>query len=600
MPPLKRKRPHDDASETSNNQSQTRRATRQTPILPPPIPPVHHMVDQKRGRGRPPASAPAQTVTQVPRPPVQVLAPPPQQQQSPPTSTKWGATLAAPSTDQGSRVTRQRGPNVYVDRAGIASKENVQPVNLVAPEITYQVPNQAGRTTSSLVRPHPPSGLQPISQPTLPTRPAATTTVVTPIPIPIPIVHKPTPQPPPKQSPGPDRNIDKVVLGNICFKAWYPSFYGKEVLGDTSGHSAKGGSGTNGIREDNGTKVPSRRERDKTPMLDRLYVCPCCFKYSKELVMWWEHVRVCERSGYIPGKKVYTHPKGRRTIRVPVGNTATRGPKKKRGDVGTKYTEEIVQDEGEWSIWEVDGEEDMLFCQNLSLFAKLFLDNKSVFYDVAGFNYFLLVYTPPAKADSSGVAEDMPVRHHITGFFSKEKMSWDNNNLACILVFPPWQRKGLGALLMGVSYEISRREGVLGGPEKPISDLGKKGYKRFWAGEVARWILGLDLSQKQGSEYLMDIDDCSRATWIAPDDCLLVLREMGVSEDIGIGPDKPSDKIDEQGEPEPPKQVQRVRIDKLSIQRWVTTHNITLERTCDPDGFVEGYAMKVDPPVDED
>lgn len=45
-------------------------------------------------------------------------------------------------------------------------------------------------------------------------------------------------------------------------------------------------------------------------------------------------------------------------------------------------------------------------------------------------------------------------------------MSWDNNNLACILVFPPWQRQGLGRLLMGVSYELSRREGRLGGPEK--------------------------------------------------------------------------------------------------------------------------------------
>ena len=78
-------------------------------------------------------------------------------------------------------------------------------------------------------------------------------------------------------------------------------------------------------------------------------------------------------------------------------------------------------------------------------------------------------------------------------------MSWDNNNLACILVFPPWQRKGLGSLLMGVSYEISRRERVLGGPEKPISDLGRKGYKRFWAGEIARWLLELDLGVAAGA-----------------------------------------------------------------------------------------------------
>lgn len=125
-----------------------------------------------------------------------------------------------------------------------------------------------------------------------------------------------------------------------------------------------------------------------------------------------------------------------------------------------------------------------LFCQNLSLFAKLFLDNKSVFFDVTGFNYLLLVYTPKVALDGASKEYTNPqlpegaapsiARPQIVGFFSKEKVSWDNNNLACILVFPPWQRKGLGSLLMGVSYAISKREGVLGGPEKPISELGRK------------------------------------------------------------------------------------------------------------------------------
>jgi len=96
-----------------------------------------------------------------------------------------------------------------------------------------------------------------------------------------------------------------------------------------------------------------------------------------------------------------------------------------------------------------------LYAQNLSLFAKLFLDTKSVFYDVTTFRYYLLVQT-----------ESSTSARQVVGFFSKEKMSWDNNNVACILVFPPWQRKGLGQILMGVSYELSRREGRLGGPEK--------------------------------------------------------------------------------------------------------------------------------------
>lgn len=198
---------------------------------------------------------------------------------------------------------------------------------------------------------------------------------------------------------------------------------------------------------------------------------------------------------------------------------------------------------------------------------------------------------------------------------------------------------------MGVSYEISRREGILGGPEKPISDLGKKGYKRFWAGEIARWLLSLDVPQIQppGQEVMVDVNDCSQATWITPEDCLGVLRDMGVIEDAGIGPGKPvkvetaeaSDANDEDAEEdeddeskeqsdadsskkkkakkdkekdkekdkkkkpapkpvtmEPSMPVPRVRVDKELIRRYVAMHRISLEKTCDASGFVEGYAIK--------
>jgi hypothetical protein len=173
----------------------------------------------------------------------------------------------------------------------------------------------------------------------------------------------------------PDRNIDKVVLGDICFRTWYPSYYGKEVLGDISGHSAKGGKGTKSNGNSNGAaphnhhearddtsggKTHGRRDRDNhPPMLDRLYVCPCCFKYSKELVTWWEHVRWCERRGVMPGRKIYTHPKGKRTVLVPSGPVPKQG-RGKRASVGQKMVEEVVQDEGEWSTWEVDGEDDVV------------------------------------------------------------------------------------------------------------------------------------------------------------------------------------------------------------------------------------------------
>lgn len=110
-----------------------------------------------------------------------------------------------------------------------------------------------------------------------------------------------------------------------------------------------------------------------------------------------------------------------------------------------------------------------LFAQNLSLFSKLFIETKSVCFDVTTFLYYLLIDHGPSHIDHDVAAEGLPsIEPHsqIVGFFSKEKLSWDNNNLACILVFPPWQKRGLGQLLMGASYELSRREGRLGGPER--------------------------------------------------------------------------------------------------------------------------------------
>ncbi|KAJ4379484.1 SAS complex subunit [Neurospora sp. IMI 360204] len=409
----------------------------------------------------------------------------------------------------------------------------------------------------------------------------------------------------PSRAPGerPDRNIDKVVLGDICFRAWYPSYYGKEVLGE--GPPSVGTTIANGTNPSFGLQP-----HHQPPILDRLYVCPCCFKYSKELVAWRRHVCLCEARGHIPGTKIYVHPKGRRTVLVPTGPAPKPG-RGKRASIGQKMIEEVIQDEGEWSIWKVDGEEDMLFCQNLSLFAKLFLDNKSVFFDVSGFHYFLLVFTPPDPPTDpdSDVTEVVKPRGQVVGFFSKEKMSWDNNNLACILIFPPWQRKGLGALLMGVSYEISRREGIIGGPEKPISELGKKGYKRFWAGEIARWLLSLEpTGTTPGEETVIDIEECSKATWIAPDDCLAVLREMDVAEDAGRGPPKPkihepSEEEMANGPPEPAvaaaaaaavvvEDVPRVRIYLEAVHDWVTRNRISLERTCDPAGFIDDFVME--------
>ncbi|KAK2595541.1 SAS complex subunit [Conoideocrella luteorostrata] len=690
--PQKRKRPDEPAQAVF--QSLTRRATRQTPVLPPLPPTSAGKVAQAPAAGGPtggpgpgpgsgsgsgsaalegqqtqpnqkpkilqsttgpttplppisnPTAAASQTPVPIPSPPgltarnlerPRTAVPPPQVPPLPaetPVPVPVITPVSPPSIPrQSTAAISGTGPPARQSMSGVSVKENIRPSDLVAPEITYHVPQPAlpGRVPSSLLRPHGPSTLPP----RLDRRPAPP--VVTPVLPPKPPTLAVNDRGPPRA----DRNIDKVVLGDLCFRTWYPSYYGKEVLGDTSGNARSGGGGGSKDGGQDTSNKASKRDREVQPMLDRLYVCPCCFKYAKELVTWRGHVKICERQAFIPGTKVYMHPRGRRRVSVAHDGKGP-GPKRRRRDSGVRHREEIVQDEGEWSIWEVDGEKHGLFCQNLSLFAKLFLDNKSVFFDVTGFNYFLLVYTPPAKPAVSGTEPVQSRPSQVTGFFSKEKMSWDNNNLACILVFPPWQRKGLGALLMGASYEISRREGILGGPEKPISDLGKKGYKRFWCGEIARWLLSLEntaqqpqsqLQPQQGGtgptqELIVDVNDCSQGTWIAVEDCLSVLRDMGIVVDAGMGygkPEKKEEPEDNEGAgaesqgpeendatgqkqdasskpaeekqlsgPAPVKIVPRVRVDKDAVRLYVARHRISLERTCDPDGFVEGYAVKVD------
>lgn len=44
-----------------------------------------------------------------------------------------------------------------------------------------------------------------------------------------------------------------------------------------------------------------------------------------------------------------------------------------------------------------------------------------------------------------------PRGFHIVGYFSKEKESTEDYNVACILTLPPYQRKGYGKLLIEFS-----------------------------------------------------------------------------------------------------------------------------------------------------
>ena len=69
------------------------------------------------------------------------------------------------------------------------------------------------------------------------------------------------------------------------------------------------------------------------------------------------------------------------------------------------------------SIFEVDPKVQRVYCENLCLLAKLFLDHKTLYYDVEPFLFYVLCEV----GDDGG--------HRIAGYFSKEKFSSESFSL---------------------------------------------------------------------------------------------------------------------------------------------------------------------------
>lgn len=192
-----------------------------------------------------------------------------------------------------------------------------------------------------------------------------------------------------------------------------------------------------------------------------LYICEFCLSFFPSPMMFSRHRQRCTML-HPPGNEIYRH-------------------------------EDI-------SFYEIDGKRQLTWCRNLSLVSKCFLDHKTLYYDVTPFMYYVM-----AKRDPTGC--------HIIGYFSKEKESAENYNVACILTLPQHQRHGYGKLLIEFSYELSKKEGKLGSPEKPLSDLGLLGYRAYWA----ETIIDLLLNTPEGE---LSIDEIAQKTAITHADVM--------------------------------------------------------------------------------
>uniref|UniRef100_A0A4W3IH75 histone acetyltransferase n=1 Tax=Callorhinchus milii TaxID=7868 RepID=A0A4W3IH75_CALMI len=201
--------------------------------------------------------------------------------------------------------------------------------------------------------------------------------------------------------------------------------------------------------------------------LPKLYLCEFCLKYMKSKNILQRHTKKCG----------WYHPPANEIYR-----------------------------KKDLSVFEVDGNISKIYCQNLCLLAKLFLDHKTLYYDVEPFLFYVLT-----KNDEKGC--------HLVGYFSKEKLCQQKYNVSCIMIMPQYQRQGFGRFLIDFSYLLSRREGQAGSPEKPLSDLGRLSYLAYWKSVVLEYL-------QQHRDKHISIKGISRETGMCPHDIAMTLQQL--------------------------------------------------------------------------
>ncbi|XP_072407242.1 histone acetyltransferase KAT5 isoform X4 [Chiloscyllium punctatum] len=212
-----------------------------------------------------------------------------------------------------------------------------------------------------------------------------------------------------------------------------------------------------------------------------LYLCEFCLKYLKSLKCLQRHLTKCN-------------------LRHPPGNEIYR--------------------KGTISFFEIDGRKNKNYSQNLCLLAKCFLDHKTLYYDTDPFLFYVMT-----EYDCKGF--------HIVGYFSKEKESTEDYNVACILTLPPYQRRGYGKLLIEFSYELSKVEGKTGTPEKPLSDLGLLSYRSYWSQTILEILM--ELKSENGERPQITINEISELTSIKKEDVISTLQYLNLINYYKVG-----------------------------------------------------------------
>ncbi|GIY30669.1 hypothetical protein CEXT_207271 [Caerostris extrusa] len=204
-------------------------------------------------------------------------------------------------------------------------------------------------------------------------------------------------------------------------------------------------------------------------VLPYLFICEFCLKYMNDRTVLRRHLAKCIWR-YPPGDEIY-----------------------RKGNI---------------SFFEVDGQKNKTYCQNLCLLAKLFLDHKTLYFDVEPFLFYVMT-----EFDNEGC--------HIIGYFSKEKNSFLNYNVSCILTLPPYQRQGYGRMLIDFSYLLSKVEGKTGSPERPLSDLGLISYRSYWKSILLDYLIKYE-------DRSISIKGISQETAIDSYDIVSTLQAIGL------------------------------------------------------------------------